>query len=281
VNLRAASAHAVGVLLLAAALALPLSGCAVLGMFDEGHEGGTATLSGAARAASDSSRKVRPQDVGHTTPPSGPEISVGGETAEGGESLAPAGGLSVGRPYERTHPLFGLVFEGGAFTGSQYRGFGGAGLSIGGYASERTRVDLVGMASSVDFTEQSLLGHAFKNGLDMKLELLARYEWGDPHRLPGFAPIAAIGTGTLFWDYAAPLTITENNVLRSVTDDRINHFYAYAGCAVTVARARHFVLDGRLVGGGRFYGWHTANGFGNDLLAPVGFAQFQVGAAFR
>ena len=259
-------------------LAYAGSGCAVLGLGEEGREGGTATLSGAALAASDSSRKHRPLDVGDTTPGSGAEVSVGGGS---GESLALSEELTIGRPYERSHPIWGLVAEVGAFGGHDYDGYGGGGLSIGGYASDRLRLDLIGTAGSVDFTGQSLLGHAFKNALDMKLEVLARYDLTSSRTFMSLAPLAAIGTGTLFWDYAAPVAITVDGVLRMVSDDRINHFYAYTGLGVSLVRTRHFLLDGRIEGGVRLYGWHTANGLRNDLLATTGFGQFQVGMGFR
>ena len=61
----------------------------------------------------------------------------------------------------------------------------------------------------------------------------------------------------------------------------MNHFYAFGGVCVSLARWRHLLIEAQLTGGGRFYGRHTSNGFKNDLLAPTGFAQLRVGIGYH
>ncbi len=263
-------------------LAFGSSSCAIIG-FQEGHEDGSASLGQAAEAAADSAKKKRekpPLDVGYTTPPAmsgGVEISGAGTD----ENLAPSEQARVKHAQPTSRPIFGFCADVGAFGGHDYDGFGGPGLSIGGYASPRVRVDLTGRAGDVNFSGQRVLGRAFKDAVDLKLDLMVRYELTREHTFMSFYPVVGIGTGTLFWDYAAPVPVVENGVSRMVKDDRINHFYGYAGVGASLMRTRHVLLDGMLTGGGRFYGWHTSNGFSNDILPPVGFAQFQVGIGFR
>src|SRR5512143_3322314 len=72
-------------------LACSSSGCAVL-MLGAGHEGGSASLSDAL-AQSDSSKKVRPLDVGYTTPP-----VVGVEAEEAPPEPPPAPAVTQAAP---------------------------------------------------------------------------------------------------------------------------------------------------------------------------------------
>jgi hypothetical protein len=108
-----------------------------------------------------------------------------------------------------------------------------------------------------------------------------RYELTKGWTFLSLYPVAGISTGTMFWDYASPVPVYEDGVLRYVSDDHINHFDGYLGFGFAAMRTRHVLLDVIGTGGVRIYGWHTYNGFSNDLLPSVGFGQLQFGLSFR
>jgi hypothetical protein len=279
-SLRAAPA-----LLAFVALMLSSTGCAILNFGEVGHEGGDATLGQAAAMAADTSKagaskKERPLDVGYTTPPE-TEVSAGIEGSSYAEPVAPGPPVQKAPPDPFQRPVFGLFMSLGSFGGDSYDGYGNAGLSIGGYAQERLRLDLFARAGGVDFKGQSLQGQAFENTVDLQIELMARYELTKGWTFLSLYPVAGFGTGTMFWDYASPVPVTEDGVVRYVKDDHINHFYGYLGVGFAALRMRHMLLDVIVTGGGRLYDTKTYNGFSNDLLPDVGFAQVQFGLAFR
>jgi hypothetical protein len=263
-----------------AALAIATSSCAILNFGEVGHEGGDATLGQAAAMAADSSRKERPLDVGYTTPPE-TDVSVDVAGSSYAEPMEPGPSHEKAPPDPFQRPVFGAFLSFGTFGGDSYDGFGNGGISFGGYAQERLRIDIFLRAGGVDFKGQSLQGKAFENTVDFQAELMARYELTKGWTFLSLYPVAGFGTGTMFWDYASPVPVTEDGVVRYVNDDHINHFYGYLGVGFAALRMRHLLLDVIVTGGGRLYDVHTYNGFSNDLLPDVGYAQVQFGLAFR
>jgi hypothetical protein len=263
-----------------ATLAIATSSCAILNFGEVGHEGGDATLGQAAAMAADSSKKDRPLDVGYTTPPETEgSVEVAGSAYAEPVEPGPKSPKAPPDPFQR--PVFGVFMSLGSFGGDSYDGFGNGGISFGGYAQERLRIDVFLRAGGVNFKGQSLQGQAFENTVDLQAELMARYELTKGWTFLSLYPVAGFGTGTLFWDYASPVPVTEDGVVRYVKDDHINHFYGYLGVGFAALRMRHLLLDVIATGGGRLYDVHTFNGFSNDLLPDVGFAQVQLGLAFR
>jgi hypothetical protein len=133
-----------------AALTLTGTSCAVLNFGEVGHEGGDATLGQAASTAADTTKKDRPLDVGYTTPPEGEVSAEVGGTAYA-EPTEPGQRLQKPPPDPFQRPVFGLVGHIGSLGGDSYDGFGGIGLTAGGYPAERLRLDLIARAGYVDF----------------------------------------------------------------------------------------------------------------------------------
>ncbi len=59
------------------------------------------------------------------------------------------------------------------------------------------------------------------------------------------------------------------------------YFDLFGGAGWSVMQLRHVHLGGSLTGGVRLYGWHSKNGFSNDLFPTTGFAQTQVELQYR
>jgi hypothetical protein len=87
--------------------------------------------------------------------------------------------------------------------------------------------------------------------------------------------------GTLFWDYARPVSILEDGVTRKVDSDYINHFSLYGGLGVSLVQIRHMQVSTSLLSGVRFYSWGTQHGFSNTLFPPCGFLQLRCEAGYR
>lgn len=276
-------------LVLLSCLAFCASGCAVM-MLGEGHEGGSGTLSRAAaqaRADSTTRTRARPPDVGYTVPPS---VEVG-VTAEAG----PAPGMALGTepgiapvapaprpPTPRTRPLYaGLVCGGGALNGQDYDGFGTVGLSFGGYPQPQVRVDGTATADGLGFRNQGSLDQAFKEPFELNLDITVRYYLTRDRTLMGIYPLAGVGTGTLFWDYARPVTVIEDGQPRQLGDDRINYFSFFGGAGMSLLQTRYVHVGGNLSGGVRFYGRHTESGLKNDLFKTTGYVRALIELSFR
>jgi hypothetical protein len=267
-------------------LALGSSGCAVL-MMGAGHEDGSGSLSDAARQATRDStdrKRERPPDVGYTVPPTvevGAEVSAS-EPAEGIEPLTPTETPIPPVPAPRTHRLFGgLVLGGGALGGREYDGFSTAGLCFGGYPEPRVRVDGTATINGIAFREQAYLYHAFQNTTELSLDLTVRYYLTPDQTFMGAYPLAGVGTGTLFWDYDKPVTVIEDGVPKHLDSDRINYFSLFGGAGVSLMQFRYVHVGGNLIGGVRFYGWHTGSGLDNDMLRPTGYLKALIEISFR
>ncbi len=291
-------------------LACCCSGCAVL-MPLSGHEGGSASLSDA--IAQDSTRKVRPLDVGHTTPPvvevapveAAPEpppppepssISTPAEldsaaAASGADSLAsaPDAGIAPGvhapaapkKEVVQQPILIGLVGAGGALGGRIYDGYGFLGISVGGFVGPHLRVDGIASFGGFDFTDESVLGHHLKDPIELNLDVAVRYYPTAGHTFMGLYALAGAGTGTLFWSYATPVLVEEDGELKKVDTDQLNHFSLFGGAGISLVQTRHLHVGTNLVGGVRFYGWHTGSGLRNDMLKTTGFFRVAVEAQIQ
>jgi hypothetical protein len=276
--------HAASLVLLSC-LAFSASGCAVM-MLGEGHEGGSGSLSDvAAQAGRDSTTrtKARPPDVGYTVPPAS-ELGV---TLSTELEPAPAPGIAPVAeaprpPTPKTRPLFvGLVGGGGALGGQDYDGFTTGGLEFGGYPQPQVRVDGTVTVNDVTFTNQGYLGQAFTEAGELNLDVTVRYYLTRDQTFMGIYPLAGLGTGTLFWDYAKPVTVTENGADKTLADDRINYFSCFAGAGMSLMQTRFLHVGGNLSGGVRFYGWHTGSGLKNDMLKTTGYLKALIELTFR
>ena len=273
------------------------SGCALVGGGTE-HDFGSASLSGAAQAArGDSTQKLRrgePEKPAHAgdvgwTPPSGSDVgsvtssdtytdSDSFDDADRGTTQAAHHASSPGGEF---HPLLGLVFSGGSLGGRSYDGFGGLGLDFGGFITPRWRADLVGSATSVNFAGQSVAGQSFNNEMELALDINTRFYLTPAHTLMGLYPIVGTRIGTLFWDLAKPITVTENGQDKIIKNDWVNFMSFYGGAGVSLMQIRHLHLGLNVTGGIKIYGWQTNQGFSNDLLPATGFFQTTVETTYR
>jgi len=276
--------HTVSLILLSC-LGFSASGCAVM-MLGEGHEGGSASLSDvAAQAARDSTTRTKapPPDVGYTVPPEGglgftlgtdPEPTPETDIAPVEEAPRP--------PVPKTRPLFvGLVGGGGALGGQDYDGFTAGGLCFGGYPQPQVRVDGAVTANDVIFKNEGYLGQAFTEAGEVNLDITVRYYLTRDQTFMGIYPLAGLGTGTLFWSYATPVTVIENGAPRTLTDDQINYFSFFGGAGISLMQTRFLHLGGYLSGGVRFYGRHTESGLQNDMLKTTGYFKALIELTFR
>lgn len=268
-----------------ALLAGAATGCAVLAP-GTGSSGGTATLGDAVAAATaDTTTKVRNMDVGYQTPPdvsasimiSEPEPST--PTAE--SSSVPAGPPRPRPASYGDHPLFGLVGGMGFLGGGDYDRTEQFGITGGNFGARNWRWDVLAFGTDVAFDGESRLGRAFKNALDVELDVTGRYYITDPHTFMGAYALAGLGTGTMFWNYAQRIPVVKDGQATTVGDDHINHFDFFTGAGMSILQVRHLHVGGNLVGGVRIYGWHTYNGFENDELPTTGFARVLLEFEFR
>jgi hypothetical protein len=289
--------HHVTLCVLLALLACSSSGCAVM-MLGMGHEGGSGSLSDAAgQARPDTTMRFKtpppPPDVGYTVPPTAGPFAPADPAVEP-EPIAPSGGEPVPgpgpvepvparRPKDwKTHRLFGgLVLGGGALGGREYDGFGAFGLSVGGYPEPRVRVDATVTGAGLDFKEQAYLYQAFQSPAEISLDVTVRFYLTPDRTFVGVYPLAGIGTGTLFWDYAKPVTVIEDGVPKQLDSDDINYFSFYLGAGTSLVQAGWVHIGGNLAGGVRFYGWHTGSGLDNDMLRTTGYVKVLVEVSFR
>jgi len=274
---------------LLACLAFCASGCAVM-MLGQGHEGGSGSLSDAAsQARRDSTMRTKapPPDVGYTVPPtSGPFAATEPEPAPGiapelEPDLAPVPGAPR-LPTPKTRPLFvGLVGGGGALGGQDYDGFSAGGVCFGGYPQPQLRVDGTATFNDITLKNQGYLDQAFKETGELSFDVTVRYYLTRDQTFMGIYPLAGLGTGTLFWDYARPVTVIEDGVPKPLGDDQINYFSFFGGAGMSLMQTRYVHLGGNLVGGVRFYGRHTDSGLKNDMLKTTGYFKALIELTFR
>jgi hypothetical protein len=276
----------VPILLLVLLLGAP--GCALLGS-DKDRYFGEASLSDAAREARrDSTEKGRALDVGIAVPTYVTEepVTTALEVSDASDG-ADAGGPGVGGDVDRLH--LGLVVGGGTLGGQSYDGYGLVGIDVGVYfgsqvagaAAGRWRTDIVGTIGLPRFAGESIAGESFDNEVELALDVSARYYLTPGHTFVGAYPLAGIRFGTLFWDYARPLTVIENGELRTIKADYINYFAFYGGMGVSLVQVRHMQLGTHLTAGVRLYGWDTDEGFSNDFFPATGFGSVTLEAVYR
>jgi hypothetical protein len=261
---------------LLAVLALSSSGCALMMASDIGHEGGSASLSDVAARADSSVRFKGPKpDVGYTTPPA----------RDDDEPPPPPEPGPPGPPHPpapRNHRLFAnLVLGGGALGGREYDGFSTLGLAVGGYPEPRMRVDGTATINSLAFSDEAYLYESLREPVELNLDVSFRYYLTPDRTLMGLYGVAGLGTGTLFWDYARPVTVIEDDAPKTLSDDRLNYFSFFGGAGGSLLQTRYVHVGGNLVGGVRFYGWHTASGLRNDMLPATGYMKLLFELGFR
>jgi hypothetical protein len=262
---------------LLATLVLGTSGCALLG--GGHHVAGDASLSEAAAQARPDTTTVRrgrtkerskPLDVGWSARDDEDEsISSFDESGSLAPETAPDEAPSAGS----AGLVLGLVTGGGSLGGTSYDGYGMIGIDVGGYLSKRLRVDLIGSVGGVNFTGQSVAGQSFQNEFELALDFTTRYYVTPPHTFTAFYPIGGVRLGTLFWDFAKPITITENGQDREIQDDQVGFLSFYGGAGVAFMQIRHLHVGANLTSGLRIYSWQTEQGFSNDLFPATGFFQ--------
>jgi hypothetical protein len=185
-------------------------------------------------------------------------------------------------PAPKTRPLFvGLVGGGGALGGQDYDGFTAGGLCFGGYPQPQVRVDGTVTFNDVLFKSEGYLGQVFTEAGEVNLDIAVRYYLTRDQTFMGIYPLAGLGTGTLFWNYATPVTVIENGAPRTLTDDQINYFLVFGGAGMSLMQTRFLHLGGYVSGGVRFYGHHAESGLQNDMLKTTGYFKALIELTFR
>jgi hypothetical protein len=265
-----------------ALVAFGATGCAILGGGD--HEFGKSSLSDAAAQARPDTAKVRrdeakarsePLDVGWKVPDD--EESPPSASPEEGEPTEPGSWSSL----ESLRMVFGLVGGGGALGGASYDGYGMGGIDLGAVSGGRWRTDLIGSVGGVSFAGPSVAGQSFTNEFELALDVTVRRYLTPSHTAFGLYPIAGTRFGTLFWDFAQPITVIEDGQPRQIESDQVDFFSLYGGAGASFLQVRHFTLGAHLTAGLRLYSWRTRQGLSNDLFPATGFAQLMVEAGYR
>lgn len=259
------------------------TGCALVP--SSGGASGGERMSEAVRAATPDSAKTRDRRekrvVAGRHEPTVVENTV--VVVEGEESGHPPHEREVVRA-ERSaseRPWIGLVFGGGALGGADYDGFAQLGLSVAQVVTGPLRWDLIGTIGGPEFHGESRMGRALTDAFALQLEADARWDLSPHHTALGPYLLAGAGTGTLFWNYSQPIDAIQDGVPVSIRDDRINYFDLFAGAGCTLARGRHAQWGVMGTGGVRFHGWHTFQGFDNDVFPTTGFLRLLFELEFR
>lgn len=235
-----------------------------------------ASLSDAAREAKKPAEQQKPL-VAQTPAPesSEPEPEPSVDALDGGSG----GGLGGASARDaRSH--FGLTVGGGALGGGKLDGFGSFGLQVGAYAGEHWRFDLEGVVQDVQFSDESHLGESFKDGVALACDVSGRWYLTHANTFLGIYPIAGLRAGKMFWFYANPLTVVDDEGVRTVDNDALGFIAPYAGVGAGLVQLRHVQLGVRGVAGWQLYHWMTREGFSNDLIRNTGFGEVKVEAAY-
>jgi hypothetical protein len=177
----------------------------------------------------------------------------------------------------------GVVFGGGPLGGGGYDGFGTAGVRLGGYLRPRIRVDGTATFSGVAFSPDSAVGRAFQDAeaAEIGLDLTARYDPPNGGALLRVYPLVGVGVGTMFWDYAKPMTVIEDGAPRTVGYDGIFYFSLYGGLGAALVVNPRLTLGCSVTGGTRLYDQSTGSGLKNDLLKTTGFGRILLELDYR
>jgi len=271
-------------------IAIATSGCGfLLGESDTGHVGGSGSLSDAAAQARRDTTKMRradaekastPPDVGWTVPNDGASGASVSQSLDAGSS--PEGNPGVhGNASNDGVAFLGVVASGGTLGGADYDGFSTIGAHLGISATERWRFDLIGSLGGVNFAGQSVAGQSFKDETELMVDVNVRYYLTPPHTLLSAYPIGGFRLGTLYWDYANPITIVEDGHPQQVTGDQIDFMGIYAGAGVSLLRVRHMQIGTHLVGGVKLYATETKRGLANDVFPDAGFVQVMFEMSYK
>lgn len=210
---------------------------------------------------------------------------VPGEGREGGPTPGVVDSAKAGAPpvfpsARRAAPkprrlYAGVVFGAGAWTSEDNDGLGTIGLSLGGYPRPRVRIDGIVTFSDIAFLPDSALGKAFRNAeaSEVGLDLTARYDPTDNEATVRIYPLVGVGAGTMFWNYAEPVTVVDDGVSRAVGYDGIFYFSFYCGAGGALVLTPHLTVGGSLIGGTRLYDQSMGSGSKNDLLKRTGFVR--------
>jgi hypothetical protein len=176
-----------------------------------------------------------------------------------------------------------VVFGGGPLGGKGYDGFGTAGLSLGGYPRPRIRVDGIATFSGVAFLPDSAPGKAFQDAeaAEFGLDLTARYDPPNDEALLRIYPLVGVGAGTMFWDYAKPVTVIEDGAPTTVGYDGVFYFSFYGGAGAALVLTPYLTVGGSVTGGTRLYDQSMGSGLKNDLLKTTGFGKVLLELNYR
>jgi hypothetical protein len=259
-------------------LAFAASGCAIFGGSPPERYGGGATLTQAAQeAAKDSTEKHKRLDVGHEVPPtSGTEVAV-----EETNQLSESPSETAGNSHDHSGLVLGALAGGGSLGGQEFEGFGFGGLDIGGFASDRWRIDVGLLVLSPNLSSTSLAGQGLKDEVELAADLSVRYYLTPSYTFLGVYPLAGMRFGTLFWDYVTPVDVIADGSPKTIGSDHLEYFAMYGGIGVSLVQARHFSTGFNLTGGFRAYGDNTFEGFHNTLFPTTGYMQFGVEMVYK
>jgi hypothetical protein len=212
---------------------------------------------------------------------------------DGGSTPAVADSAKVGVPpvfqaARRAAPkprrlYAGVMFGGGGWFSEDNDGFGTVGLSLGGYPRPRVRVDGIVTYDDIAFVPDSALGKAFQDAeaAEVGLDFTVRYDPPDDKARLRIDPLVGVGVGTMFWNYAKPVTVIEDGAPRTVGYDGIFTFSFYGGVGATLVLTPCLTLGGSLTGGTRLYDQSMGSGLRNDLLKQTGFVRILFDLNYR
>src|SRR5439155_3607005 len=102
-------------------------------------------------------------------------------------------------------------------------GYGMLGLDLGGYPSPRWRFDLIGYAGGINFSDKTVAGQSFGREVELALDVTTRWYLTPPNTFLGVYPLAGVRFGTMFWDFARPITVVEDGESRTILNDQVNY----------------------------------------------------------
>jgi len=89
------------------------------------------------------------------------------------------------------------------------------------------------------------------------------------------------GVGTMFWDYAKPVSGGADGTPRSVGHDGLYYFTGFGGGGASLRLSRELSVGASLAGGARLHDRSMASGSKNDLLQHTGFLRILLELSWR
>jgi hypothetical protein len=252
---------------------------AALGCSSAPPERRGATLSEAAKEAEkDDNVKMKGEEkkVLQTTPSeeqeeSAPAFVAGAAaTLAAGEpvdsTLQPAP-LGPGAASEGEDRMFLSLLGGfGTINSEDFDGFGLFGVGIGGYFTERARVDFSVLYLPMQLTEKSGVVNALVDEKEFALDGRIRYRFTPGHTFMGVYGLFGIRVGAMFWDYQNPITVDDGSGPHEVTRDELTTYAGYLGAGVGLVQTQRLVIGAEASAGLKFYESYTFEGFNQDLF---------------